>query len=263
MSIFYVVHCTEERARTRGEGVAFTGHLSLAKVPSMNAPARPDLAPLIDHTLLSPTAKAADVRQLCAEVKEHGFATACVASRWVSVAFEVLGAGKVCTVVGFPHGDGSSAGKAAETRQAVADGAAEIDMVIALGPLLDGDLDAVREDIAAVVEAAQGRPVKVILETARLDAATIRAACEASVAAGAAFVKTATGFGPGGASVEALKIMREVVGPELGVKASGGVRSADDADRFIAAGASRLGASRSLQIIGVQSADGGGDGGYG
>ncbi len=227
----------------------------------MSTRPRAELAPLIDHTLLDPCAGPEAIQKLCDEVVEYGFATACVASRWVPTAVaQMAGRGKVCCVVGFPHGDNSTAAKAAETAQAVADGVSEVDMVIALGPLQTGDDAAVEADIRAVVEAAGSVPVKVILESARLDDATLVRACKLSVAAGAAFVKTSTGFGPGGATVEAIRQMRETVGPDLGVKASGGVRSAADADAMVAAGANRLGASKGIAIISGAAVTGGGSG---
>lgn len=212
---------------------------------------RPDLAKFIDHTLLRPDADAAEVRAVCAETLAHGFASVCVASRWVPLAADVLRGGVpvVCSVIGFPHGDASTAAKVAEAARAVLDGAGELDVVVARGPLRSGDDAAVLADLRAVIEAAEGRPVKVILETAALDEATLLRGSHLAVEAGAAFVKTSTGFGPGGASVEAIAAMRAAVGPHVGVKASGGIRDAAIADEMLAAGATRLGASASVAIV--------------
>lgn len=216
---------------------------------------RSDLARYIDHTLLAPTASVAAIRQLCDEAQEHGFYSVCVASRHVALARQALASSvvRVCAVVGFPHGNGTTAAKVAETLQCCIDGVDEIDVVVAQGALREGDHEYVVSDLRAVVDAAGGRPVKVILETADLDERTIIVGAALSKAAGAAFVKTATGFGPGGATAEAIALMREVVGPDLGVKASGGVRDAETADAMIAAGANRLGASAGLKIVGAAS----------
>ena len=210
-----------------------------------------DLAPYIDHTLLRPDAARADVAELCAEAAEHGFAAVCVGSRWVADArLHLRGTPvAVCCVVGFPHGDGSTAAKAAEAAAAAGDGADELDMVIALGPLKAGDYREVEQDVRAVVEASAGRLVKVILETCQLDERQKVVACALSVAAGAAYVKTSTGFGGGGATVEDIALMRSVVGPSVGVKASGGIRDFETAKAMIDAGASRIGASRSVALV--------------
>jgi len=180
----------------------------------------------IDHTLLKPDATAAMIDRLCAEAKQHQFAAVCVNPTWVRRAAQLLaGTGvKVCTVIGFPLGATTPAAKAAETRDAVAGGAAEVDMVLNIGALKSGELELVRQDIAAVVEAAGGALVKVILETGLLSDAEKVTACKLSVAAGAHFVKTSTGFGPGGATLEDVALLRQTVGPAIGVKASGGVR---------------------------------------
>jgi len=209
------------------------------------------LAQLIDHTLLAATADASRIDALCDEAGAHGLFSVCVHPCWVPRAAAALAGGgvRVCTVVGFPLGANASAIKAAETQRAIADGADEIDMVLNLGWLAGGDDDAVEADIAAVVGAAEGRIVKVIVEIAHLDEAAIRRACGCAVRAGASFVKTSTGFGPGGATVEAVALMREVVGESIGVKASGGIRDASAARAMIAAGASRIGASASLKIL--------------
>ncbi len=209
------------------------------------------LARSIDHTLLSPTATRAEIVKVCQEAAEHSFASVCVNSTWIGLVAQLLRGTPVMPicVVGFPLGAASTESKAFETRQAIADGAHEIDMVINIGWLKGHDHDAVFDDIRAVVEAAQGRPVKVILETTMLERDEKIAGCVLSRAAGAAFVKTSTGFGGGGATVEDVALMRAVVGPDIGVKASGGVRTADDARKMLAAGANRLGASASVAIV--------------
>ena len=165
----------------------------------------------------------------------------------------------MCSVVAFPHGDASTASKRAEAARAVQDGADELDVVIALGALRDGDHRAVVEDLRAVVAAAAERPVKVILETVRLDDRQKVVACALSQAAGAAFVKTSTGYGGGGATVEDVALMRSVVGPHVAVKASGGIRDAAAADAMVAAGAARLGTSRSIAIVGGAASGAEGD----
>lgn len=213
--------------------------------------ARGGLAGRIDHTLLKPDATRADHVKLCEEARQHGFASVCVNTTWVPLCVELLKGSGVMTicVVGFPLGAATTRAKAAETREAVQNGAAEVDMVVNLGLLKSGDHDAVFDDVRGVVEAAQGRPVKVILETHLLTRDEKVAACTLAKAAGAAFVKTSTGFSGGGATAEDVQLMRAVVGPEMGVKASGGVRTQDDARRMLAAGATRLGASASVAIV--------------
>lgn len=220
----------------------------------------PGIARLIDHTLLKPDATRAELVKLCEEARTHRFASVCINTTWVTLAVELLKGSGVMTicVVGFPLGAATSRAKAAETREAIQNGAAEIDMVVNLGLLKGGDHDAVYDDIRAVVDAAQGRPVKVILETHLLTREQKIAACALSKAAGAAFVKTSTGFSGGGATAEDIALMRSVVGPDMGVKASGGVRTADDARKMVAAGANRLGASASVAIV----TGGKGAGGY-
>lgn len=214
-----------------------------------------DLAACIDHTLLRPDATAAEIDRLCDEVARFGFASACLNPVWVRRAAARLdpAGGLVCTVVGFPLGANVAAIKAAEARRAIEDGAREIDMVLAIGALKGGDLEAVRRDIAGVVEACRsaGARCKVILETAILDEPEKVAACRIALQAGADFVKTSTGFGGGGASVADVALMRSTVGPEMGVKASGGIRTAADAQALLAAGATRLGTSASLAIVGA------------
>lgn len=205
----------------------------------------------IDHTLLKPDATAAMIDRLCAEAKQHQFAAVCVNPTWVRRAAQLLaGTGvKVCTVIGFPLGATTPAAKAAETRDAVAGGAAEVDMVLNIGALKSGELELVRQDIAAVVEAAGGALVKVILETGLLSDAEKVTACKLSVAAGAHFVKTSTGFGPGGATLEDVALLRQTVGPAIGVKASGGVRDRATAVAMIEAGATRIGSSAGVALV--------------
>jgi len=209
------------------------------------------IARTIDHTLLKPTATRADIVRVCEEAVEHSFASVCVNTTWIGLVAQLLTGSPVMPicVVGFPLGAASTDSKAYETRRAIVDGAAEIDMVVNIGLLKGGDHDAVFDDIRAVVEAAAGRPVKVILETAMLERDEKVAACVLSRAAGAAFVKTSTGFGGGGATAEDVALMRAVVGPDMGVKASGGVRSASDVQKMIRAGATRVGASASVAIV--------------
>ncbi|MEO0325200.1 MAG: deoxyribose-phosphate aldolase [Myxococcota bacterium] len=225
------------------------------------AVARLDLARRIDHTLLAPQTGREALYRHCQEAVDHAFYSVCVASRNVGFCAERLaGTGiRVCSVVAFPHGDASTAAKRAEAARAVQDGADELDVVLALGSLRDGDHRAVVDDLRAVVAAAAERPVKVILETVRLDERQIVVACALSQAAGAAFVKTSTGYGGGGATVDDVALMRSVVGPHVAVKASGGIRDAAGADALLAAGATRLGASRSIAIVGGAAVGGGED----
>lgn len=212
---------------------------------------RSDLRLYLDHTLLRPDATGAMLGAHCEEAVEHGFWSVCVASRHVAFAHRLLaGSGvRVCSVVGFPHGDANAAAKAAEAARAVRDGADELDVVLAVGALKEGEHRVVLDDLRGVVDAAAGRPVKVILETALLDEREKVIGCALAKAAGAAFVKTSTGYAKGGATVEDIALMRSVVGPNLGVKASGGIRDAATADAMIAAGATRLGASASVAIV--------------
>ncbi len=211
------------------------------------------IAQVIDHTLLKPEATREQIDRLCREALEYHFASVCVNPTHVGRCAELLRGSdvKVCTVVGFPLGATTTAVKAYETRQAIDDGATEIDMVINVGALKSGDLDAVQADIAAVVDEAHAADalVKVIIETALLSDDEKVTACRLAKAAGAEFVKTSTGFGPGGAKVEDVALMRRVVGPEMGVKASGGVRNYADVQVMIAAGATRIGASAGVAIV--------------
>ena len=211
-----------------------------------------ELAKCIDHTLLKMDARRADLERLVEEAKAYHFASVCVSPIWVSFAAHALqGSGvKTCTVIGFPQGATPSEVKAFETKRAIADGAEEVDMVIAVGKLKDGDDAYVKADIEAVVAAAKGKAVtKVIIETCLLTDEEKRRACLLAKEAGADFVKTSTGFSTGGATAADVKLMRESVGEDIGVKASGGVRSRADAEAMIAAGATRLGTSSGVKIV--------------
>lgn len=208
---------------------------------------------LLDHTLLKPDSTRRDARRICEEAKEHGFAAACILPAWVADAAEILenSGVAVCTVVGFPHGNAPAQAKAAETATAVADGATEIDTVINVSALKSGSDLLVMDDIQAVVDAAEmgGALVKVILECALLTDDEKRRAARMCVEAGAAFVKTSTGFASHGATIEDVRLLRAVVGPEIGVKAAGGIRTIDDARAMIAAGANRLGTSAGVALV--------------
>lgn len=210
-----------------------------------------DIAPYIDHTLLKPEATREEVLKLCEEAKKYGFATVCVNAVNVGTAARALHGTSVLpiAVVGFPLGASLPQAKAFETREAVRCGAKEIDTVINIGALKARDYALVLADLQAVVNAAKPWPVKVILETSQLTADEKVIGCALSKAAGAAFVKTSTGFAAGGATVEDVALMRRIVGDDVGVKASGGVRSTDDAMKMIAAGANRIGASASIAIV--------------
>ncbi|MCF4128286.1 deoxyribose-phosphate aldolase [Methylobacterium sp. SyP6R] len=209
------------------------------------------LARLIDHTLLRADATSAEVRRLCEEALAHRFKAVCVNPVHVGLAAGILAGGEVapCSVVGFPLGAATPEDKAAEAAGAVRRGAAEIDMVIALGALKEGNHAAVRADIAAVRAACRGRVLKVIIETCLLDEAEKRLACTLAVEAGADFVKTSTGFSTGGATGADVALMRATVGDAVGVKASGGVRSLEAARALIAAGATRLGTSSGVALV--------------
>jgi deoxyribose-phosphate aldolase len=210
-----------------------------------------ELAAMIDHTLLKPEATLEQIRVLCEEAKQYRFASVCVNPYWVKEAAKLLSGTdvKVCTVVGFPLGATTSETKAFETKDAIKNGADEIDMVINIGALKSGDLETVKRDIEAVVKAAEGKLVKVILETGLLTDEEIVEASKLAKEAGAHFVKTSTGFGKGGATVEAVQLMRETVGSGLGVKASGGIRDQETAQKMVGAGANRIGASASVAIV--------------
>jgi deoxyribose-phosphate aldolase len=210
-----------------------------------------DLASLIDHTLLRPDANLEQILQLCREAIEHGFYAVCVNSRWLPVVANELKGHKSLpiSVVGFPLGANLTAAKVFETQKAREAGAREIDMVIDLGAVKSKNWLEVELDIRAVVNAAQNAPVKVILETALLSEEDIVRACRVSIEGGAAFVKTSTGFGPAGANARHVQLMREVVGPDFGVKASGGVRDLETFRQMLAAGANRVGSSNSVKIL--------------
>lgn len=209
-----------------------------------------ELASYIDHTLLKPEATESQIRVLCAEARQWRFASVCVNPRWAATAAEELRGSrvKVCTVIGFPLGASVSAVKEFEARRAVADGADELDMVVSVGDLKAGRDEYVRSDIAAVVRGAQGRTVKVIIEACLLTDEEKARACRLAAAAGADFVKTSTGFSKGGATVHDVALMRAVVGPDVGVKAAGGIHTRAEAEEMIAAGATRIGASAGAAI---------------
>lgn len=218
-----------------------------------------NIASTIDHTLLKPESTEAEIIKICDEAKEYNFATVCINPYWVPVAAKELQDSTVgiTTVIGFPLGATSTVVKAAETRDAIAAGATEVDMVLNVGALKSQAELAVLEDIKAVVQAAADQAVvKVILETGLLtDAEKVRA-CELAKEAGADFVKTSTGFGPGTATVEDIRLMRQTVGPNIGVKASGGVRDAITAKAMIEAGATRIGASAGIAIVKGEQGEG-------
>jgi deoxyribose-phosphate aldolase len=222
-----------------------------------------EVARMIDHTLLKADATAEDIRKLCEEARKYCFASVCVNSTNVARARALLeGSGvMVCAVVGFPLGAMAPTAKAFEAREAVRAGAKEIDMVLNIGAMKSRDYALVEDDIRKVVQAARPAPVKVILETGSLTHEEKIIAIGLSKVAGAAFVKTSTGFGPGGATVEDIALMRRLVGSEMGVKASGGVRTHEDAAKMRAAGANRIGASASVAIVN-KSTDSKGSKGY-
>ena len=216
------------------------------------------IARMIDHTALKADTTENQIIKLCEEAKEYNFASVCVNPTWVKKSAEMLAGTevKVCTVIGFPLGANTPEVKAFEVEQAIKDGATEVDMVINIGALKDGNNELVERDIKAVVDAAKGKALtKVIIETCLLtDEEKVRA-CELSVKAGADYVKTSTGFSTGGATKEDIALMRKTVGPDIGVKASGGVRNAADAEAMIAAGATRIGASAGIEICNGLTAD--------
>ena len=207
------------------------------------------LAKMIDHTILKPEADKASIEKLCKEALEYNFASVCINPTNVELAAKLLKGSevKVCTVIGFPLGANTMEVKAFETKDAIAKGADEVDMVINIGRLKDKDYEYVEKDIKAVVDAADKKALtKVIIETCLLTEE--EKVCELAKKAGADFVKTSTGFSTGGATPEDIKLMRETVGPDMGVKASGGVRSIEDAEAVIKNGATRIGASASIAI---------------
>lgn len=239
-----VVASTLERVRQAGP------RRQITDAPPLSAGA---VAMYIDHTLLKPDATSEQIRALCEEARTYGFASVCVNPGWAPLCIEMLeGSGvKVCAVAGFPLGATLPAVKAFEARELVALGIDEVDMVINVGKLKDGDYRLVHEDIAGVADECRegGALLKVIIETVLLSEEEKIAACALSREAGADFVKTSTGFAGGGATVDDVALMRMVVGPEMGIKASGGVRSAADAFAMIAAGATRIGTSGGVRIV--------------
>ncbi|WP_028612750.1 deoxyribose-phosphate aldolase [Paenibacillus harenae] len=211
-----------------------------------------EIAAMIDHTILKADATKEEILQICREARQYQFATVCVNAGWVKTAAEELKGSNVgiTTVVGFPLGATTTASKAAEAKFAIEDGATEIDMVLNIGLLKSGDLEGVQRDVEGVAAAVKGQAVlKVILETGLLTDEEKVTACDICKKAGADFVKTSTGFGKGGATAEDIALMRRTVGPDLGVKASGGVRDRETALQMIAAGATRIGASSGIAIV--------------
>ncbi|HTS76196.1 MAG TPA: deoxyribose-phosphate aldolase [Bryobacteraceae bacterium] len=211
------------------------------------------IAGLIDHTLLKPEATEADIRRICAEALQYKFASVCVNPYWVPVVAKELAGSevKVCSVVGFPLGANRMHVKTVEAHDAIESGAREIDMVINIGELRGGHHELVRSEIELMAHLAHagGAMIKVILETALLTDEQKAAACEIAKEVGADFVKTSTGFGPGGATVHDVELMRRTVGPDMGVKASGGIRTLEDLQAMVAAGANRIGTSSGVKIV--------------
>jgi deoxyribose-phosphate aldolase len=240
-------HCSD-----RVRGVVSTGADRISYAGD-GADVPRDLARFIDHTLLRPDATAADIDRLCDEARTFGFAAVCVNPTWVRRCAQHLRGSdvRVASVVGFPFGASTTEVKALEARRAIRDGAREIDMVINVGALKSGNHDLVRRDIEKVSDACResGALSKVIIEAALLSDEEKVVSSHLAKAAKADFVKTSTGFGPGGATVHDVLLMRETVGPKLGIKAAGGIRSAEDVREMIAAGATRIGASASVQIV--------------
>lgn len=246
-----VQRCVQTCARNTKEIIA----AGAARVTASEKLTRidPSIAALIDHTILKPEATRNDVVKICREARQYGFASVCINPYWVPlVKAELAGSPvKVCTVVGFPLGATSTDAKVCETAAALRAGAQEIDMVINVGALRSGDSDAVKNDIQSVVRVAHqaGAIVKVILETALLDDTQKTVASKIAKSAGADFVKTSTGFSTSGATVHDIALMRAAVGPNIGVKASGGIRTLQDVQAMTAAGATRIGASASVKIV--------------
>lgn len=210
------------------------------------------LASMIDHTILKPEAGKEQVETICREAREYGFASVCVNSSYVPLCAELLRDTevKVCTVIGFPLGTMSTAAKAAEARQAILDGAEELDMVIHIGMLKDGNNEYVEQDIHSVVEEARGKAaVKVIIETCLLSEEEKIRACLLAKKAGADYVKTSTGFSTGGATAEDIALMKKTVGKDMKVKASGGIRTREKAEEMRKAGADRIGTSSGIRIV--------------
>ena len=210
-----------------------------------------NLAKLIDHTILKPIAQRADIERVCAEARKYGFCSVCINPVWVAYAKQLLKGSdvKVCTVIGFPLGANTSAVKAYETKDALNNGADEIDKVINIGALKDKDYDTVLADIQAVRQACQSHTLKVIIETSQLTDDEKVKACEISAQAGADFVKTSTGFTGGGATAADVALMKKSIPAHMQVKASGGVRTREDFDAMVSAGATRIGASSGVKIV--------------
>ncbi len=210
-----------------------------------------NIASYIDHTLLKPIAQSKDIEQLCKEAKEYHFASVCVNPCWVSYASKLLQGSdvKVCTVIGFPLGANDSKVKAFEAKTAIEQGASEVDMVINIGALKAGDYETVQKDIEAVRKASAGKTLKVIIETSYLSDEEKQKVCQICAACGADFVKTSTGFSSNGATVHDVALMAASSGEKVKVKASGGIRTREDALKMIEAGASRLGTSAGIKII--------------
>jgi deoxyribose-phosphate aldolase len=211
-----------------------------------------EIASMIDHTLLKPEATYQQIIKLCEEANQYSFASVCVNPYWVKVATQQLKGSKVkiCTVIGFPLGATTTEGKVFETCQAIEDGATEVDMVINIGAFKSGDMEVILYDMQQVVKAANGYTVKVIIEIGAFTDNEIQQASKLVQQAGAHFVKTSTGFGYGGATIEAIQLIRAAVGPHMGIKASGGIRDLKTAKQMIAVGANRLGTSSGVSIVG-------------
>lgn len=211
-----------------------------------------NIAGMIDHTLLKADATKNQIEKLCEEAREYQFASVCVNPTWVATASKLLQNSnvKVCTVIGFPLGATTSETKGFEAKDAIEKGAQEVDMVINIGALKDGNDELVEKDIRTVVDAARGKALtKVIIETSLLTEEEKVKACQLAVKAGADYVKTSTGFSAGGATIEDIALMRKTVGPDIGVKASGGVRNTEDTQKMVEAGATRIGASAGVAIV--------------
>jgi len=244
-------HCVSERPEAVAK-IANAGAGRLTSTIGVGKNIDSNIAAMIDHTILKPNATASEIEQLCSEALEYGFCSVCINPTHIARCRSILAGSKVkvCTVIGFPLGANSTAVKAFEARNAEEMGAEEIDMVINIGALKDGELSFVHDDIAAVVNAtSKGILTKVILENAYLSVEEKIRGCLICKEAGADFVKTSTGFGPSGATLEDVMLMRYVVGQELGVKAAGGIRDTAMAVKMLQAGATRIGASASIKIV--------------
>lgn len=203
----------------------------------------------VDHTALKACTTWEEIRKLCREALKYGMASVCIPSSYVGRAHEAFPELTICTVVGFPLGNANTAGKIAETRQALADGASEIDMVINIGMVKNGEYEAVTEEIRQLKEAVGERILKVIIETCYLTEAEKIAMCRAVTEAGADYIKTSTGFGTGGASVEDVRLMKAHIGPEVKIKAAGGIRTREEMEAYLAAGCSRIGTSGAISML--------------